>query len=813
MKNLVIVESPSKAKTIQKFLGEDFVVTSCMGHIRDLPSNDQAIDVANNFTPVYEVSDDKKKIVSELKKLADKSDMVWLASDEDREGEAIAWHLSEALHLPAEKTKRIVFHEITKAAILNAVHNPRQIDINLVDAQQARRVLDRLVGFGLSPVLWRKISRNLSAGRVQSVAVRLVVERERDIQNHQQSSQFKITAEFSVGDKTVTAELPHRYDTEPEAKAFLEQCIGAEFTVINLETKPSKKTSSAPFTTSTLQQEASRKLGFSLSRTMKIAQDLYEQGLITYMRTDSVNLSTLAIEAAEAEIKQQYGAKYSSPRNYTTKVASAQEAHEAIRPTEFSTKQAGESETHRRLYDLIWKRAIASQMSDALLEKTVATISISTTSETLVATGEVLLFDGFLTVYMESSDDEPDTEDSKMLPPLPIGMVLPVNSMLALEKFSRPPSRFTEASLVKKLEELGIGRPSTYAPTISTIQVRNYVVKEDRGGRQREVISLQLENRDITRSVSVETTGVERSKLFPTDIGSVVTDFLAEHFKDIMDYNFTATVEKQFDEIAEGKVQWTTMIGDFYHPFQKTVKLTADTAERQSGERLLGVDPKSGKNVYVRLARYGPIAQIGDADDEDKKQKGLMPTQSIETITIEEAMELFKFPRVLGDFEGKPLVVKVGRFGPYVEHDGTFASIPKDEDPFGVDTERAQFLVEDRRRVLLERTIKDFGGEPPVKILKGRWGPFISVGKQNVKIPKGTVVETLTLDQCLELAAQQAPPPKAKRGSKAAAKADTAGKPVKKAAKKTTKKTAKKATKKVAKKTVKNAVKKEEPSE
>lgn len=820
MKNLVIVESPSKAKTIQKFLGGEFIVTSCMGHIRDLPGNDKAIDVENDFTPVYEVSEDKKKLVNELKKLAKDADIVWLASDEDREGEAIAWHLYEALALTKDKTRRIAFHEITKTAILKAVQQPRDIDLNLVDAQQARRVLDRLVGYGLSPVLWRKVQKNLSAGRVQSVAVRLVVEREREIQEFSATSQFRIKALFDVDGRTLTAELPRRFDTEVEARAFLESCIGASFHIANLETKPGKKSPAAPFTTSTLQQEASRKLGYSLSRTMKLAQDLYEQGHISYMRTDSVNLSELAIEGAKAEVLSAYGAEYSNPKNYTTKVASAQEAHEAIRPTEFGTRGAGESDNHKKLYDLIWKRTVASQMADAKLERTTATIGVSTVPDSLVATGEVLIFDGFLKVYLESSDEEhhEDDDTSKMLPPLSINQPLPLQTMHANERFSRPPARYTEASLVRKLEELGIGRPSTYAPTISTIQARKYVVKEDRDGKQRELRLLRLEDLTIVRTIEVENTGAERSKLFPTDVGSVVTDFLKQHFEGIMDYGFTASVEKQFDEIALGQLKWTEMIRAFYVPFDAEVKKTTETAERQSGERKIGVDPKSGKNVYVRLARYGPIVQIGEADDEEKIQKGLAGTMSIATVTMDEVMELFKFPRNIGMFEDFKMDVKLGRFGPYIEHNKAFYSIPKDDDPYTIEAERGVEVILARRQNILDRTIKTFDEDPTVKIIKGRWGPFISVGKQNVRIPKGTDATTLTLEDCLQLAAQQAPvKPSRKKTAEdgtPVAKKTAAKKPAKKAAakkkpaaKKTTAKKAaakKTATKKAATKTAAN---------
>jgi len=802
MKNLVIVESPSKAKTIQKFLDDQFVVTSCMGHIRDLPGNDQAIDTKGNFEPVYEISEDKKKLVAELKKQAKSADIVWLASDEDREGEAIAWHLAEALDLPAEKIRRIVFHEITKKAILNAIDHPRQIDQHLVDAQQARRVLDRLVGYGLSPVLWRKVQKNLSAGRVQSVAVRLVVERERDIQNFTSTSQFKITATFDVNGKSLVAELPRRYDTEEEARDFLERCKGAAFAITALEVKPAKKSPSPPFTTSTLQQEASRKLGYSLARTMKLAQGLYEGGHITYMRTDSVNLSELAIDAARSEILTTYGEGYSNPRNYTTKVASAQEAHEAIRPTDLSKRSVPGGDPEKRLYDLIYKRSLASQMSDAKLERTIATISVSTLSDTLTATGEVLVFDGFLKVYLESTDEDQDEDNSKMLPPLSVGELLQLVQMQAQERYARPPSRYTEASLVKKLEELGIGRPSTYAPTISTIQARKYVIKEDRDGWTRPVRLYTLLNDQLSRAVETENTGAEKSKLFPTDIGMVVTDFLTKHFDSILDYNFTASVEKQFDEIAQGHVKWNDMIRDFYGPFEERLKLTSATAERQSGERELGVDPASGRRVSVRLGRFGPLVQIGDQDDEDKRQKGLPGTLSIATITLEQAMELFKFPRNIGEFEGSGMEVKVGRFGPYIEHAGAFYSIPKTDDIHTIETARGIELIGLKRQSIIDRTIKTFEEDPSVKVLKGRWGAFVVVGKQNVRIPKGTEPASLSLEDCLALASQQAPKVSAAAAKKAAAKKPAAKKATaKKAAKKPAAKKA--AAKKAAKKTTK----------
>ncbi|CAN5547635.1 type I DNA topoisomerase [soil metagenome] len=801
MKNLVIVESPSKAKTIQKFLDDQFVVTSCMGHIRDLPGNDQAIDTKGNFEPVYEISEDKKKLVADLKKQAKSADIVWLASDEDREGEAIAWHLAEALDLPAEKTRRIVFHEITKKAILNAIDHPRQIDQHLVDAQQARRVLDRLVGYGLSPVLWRKVQKNLSAGRVQSVAVRLVVERERDIQNFTSTSQFKITATFAVNGKSLVAELPRRFDTEEEARDFLERCKGAAFAITALEVKPAKKSPSPPFTTSTLQQEASRKLGYSLARTMKLAQDLYEGGHITYMRTDSVNLSELAIDAARTEVLTTYGEGYSNSRNYTTKVASAQEAHEAIRPTDFSKRSVPGGDPEKRLYDLIYKRSLASQMSDAKLERTIATISVSTLPDTLTATGEVLIFDGFLKVYLESTDEDQDEDNSKMLPPLSVGELLQLVQMQAQERYARPPSRYTEASLVKKLEELGIGRPSTYAPTISTIQARKYVIKEDRDGWTRQVRLYTLLNDQLSRTVETENTGAEKSKLFPTDIGMVVTDFLTKHFDSILDYNFTASVEKQFDEIAQGHVKWNDMIRDFYGPFEERLKLTSATAERQSGERELGVDPASGRRVSVRLGRFGPLVQIGDQDDEDKRQKGLPGTLSIATITLEQAMELFKFPRNIGEYEGSGMEVKVGRFGPYIEHAGAFYSIPKTDDIHTIEAARGVELIRLKRQSIIDRTIKTFEEDPSVKVLKGRWGAFVVVGKQNVRIPKGTEPASLTLEDCLALAAQQAPKVSAAAAKKAAAKKPAAKKATaKKAAKKSA---AKKPAKKAAKKTTK----------
>ncbi|MFN8367913.1 MAG: type I DNA topoisomerase [Candidatus Kapaibacterium sp.] len=790
IKNLVIVESPAKAKTIEKYLGGDFIVRSCQGHIRDLVKGDAAIDIKNGFTPLYEVSDEKKHLVSELKKLANQAETVWLASDEDREGEAISWHLFEALKLKKDSTRRIVFNEITKTAILKAIANPRGIDENLVNAQQARRILDRLVGFEVSPVLWRKIQRGLSAGRVQSVAVRLIVEREKEIRAFESSSTFRITAEFDAGNgKVLTAELPKKFETEQDARAFLERCINANFTIGNLETKPAKKSPSPPFTTSTLQQEASRKLGFSIAQTMLIAQKLYEGGLITYMRTDSVNLSEDALSAAKSAITNMYGGEYSNTRQYTTKSFNAQEAHEAIRPTDFTVQAVDGDYGAQRLYDLIWKRSVASQMADAQLEKTVATINISTTPENLVATGEVLKFDGFLKAYMESSDDETDSEDSKkMLPPLNVGQNLPLQQMNATEKFSRPSARYTEATLVKRLEELGIGRPSTYAPTISTIQKRGYVVKEDREGRVREYKLFTLVQNSISLEKKTENYGAEKSKLFPTDIGILVTDFLINHFTTILDYSFTANVEEKFDEIATGKIEWHSMLGEFYAPFHDTVVNTLGTAERATGERMIGVDPSTGKNMYARMGRYGAYVQIGENDDETKKYANIKGSLSIETITVDEALTLFRLPRIVGEYEDKELKVAVGRFGPYVQHGSLFASLTKEDDPYTIDQARAIELVEKKRQAEIERNIKLFPENPDVKILKGRWGPFLAIGKNNYKLPKGTDPKELSLEDCLQIAAQDK---QSQPLPTAAAKA-----PAKKAAAKKTlaKKAAKKAT-------------------
>ncbi len=786
-KNLVIVESPAKAKTIEGFLGADYTVKSSFGHIRDLAKNDKAIDISNNFLPHYEISEDKKSLVSELKKLSKSAEVIWLATDEDREGEAISWHLFEALELDEKKTKRIVFHEITKGAITKAIANPRTIDKHLVDAQQARRVLDRLVGFELSPILWKKIKPSLSAGRVQSVAVRLIVEREREIDQFKISFAYKVIANFEVGNNVIMkAELPQRFKTDTEASDFLTKCIGARFTIKDLETKPAKKSPAAPFTTSTLQQEASRKLGYSVAQTMVIAQHLYESGKITYMRTDSVNLSETAMTATREEITTQYGANYSEPRQYKTKSANAQEAHEAIRPTYMNIHTIDGDSSEKRLYDLIWKRTIASQMADAKLEKTVATIAISTTDERLVANGEVLKFDGFLKVYMESSDEENEEKQEGMLPPLTVNQQINLKEASAIQRFTHAAARYTEASLVKKLEELGIGRPSTYAPTISTVQKRGYVVKEDREGRERAYKVITLQNDKIKEETKTENTGAEKSKLFPSDIGIVVNDFLVENFKQILDYHFTAKVEKEFDEIADGQMKWNQMIKKFYEPFHKDVEITLETSERATGERTLGVDPVSGKPVTARIGRYGPVVQLGSSENEAKPQfASLKPSQRIENMTLEDALELFKLPRSIGEFESSEITVALGRFGPYVKHNNSFYSLKKEDDPLTISLDRGVEIILEKRKVESERLIKGFPENAEVQILNGRWGPYIAVGKKNVKIPKGKEPLTLTLEECLQLAAD-APESKSRFGRKKVAdkKEVAPAKTVKPAAKK-----------------------------
>lgn len=808
MKSLVIVESPAKANTINKILGKDFFVKASVGHIRDLVEGELGVDVNNNFQPKYEVPAEKKKVVAELKKIAKGADTVWLATDEDREGEAIAWHLSEALDLSENKTRRITYSEITKDAIQKAIENPRTIDKNLVDAQQARRVLDRLVGYEISPILWKKVKPALSAGRVQSVAVRLIVEREREIQNFKSVSSYKVSAVFlNEKNEMVKAELPKKFQTKEEAKSFLEKCKGAEFSIASIETKPAKKSPSAPFTTSTLQQEAGRTFGYSVAQTMRIAQGLYESGKITYMRTDSVNLSDTALGQAKNEIEKVYGKDFLNIRRYKTKSKGAQEAHEAIRPAYLSVYKIEGDAQDRRIYDLIWKRTIASQMSDALLEKTTAIIRVSTTEEKFIAQGEVLQFEGFLKVYLEGKDEEDEENAEGILPPLKIGEKLSNREITATERFTYHPPRYTEATLVRKLEELGIGRPSTYAPTIFTIQKRNYVVKEDRDGVKRNFSCLTLKNGNIIAEEKSENTGAEKSKLFPTDIGMVVNDFLMDNFKDIMDFNFTAKVEGEFDEIAGGKLVWTKMLAKFYKPFHKTVADTAETSARQSGERVLGKDPETGKQVIVRLGKFGPIVQIGHQDDEEKpRYASLRNGQRMDTITFEQAMELFNLPRSLGTHEGTEVIVNIGRFGPYIKYRDEYVSLPKNEDPhtislervkeilngprlpkvlgkfqdgdivaakgrFGpyvkyknifaslgkgedplcVTLERAIELVTAKEKKELEKIIKSWDEDARVRVVNGRFGPRIQSGKKFFRIPAGKKPQDITLDECLVL--------------------------------------------------------------
>ena len=754
-KNLVIVESPAKAKTIEKFLGKDFEVLSSYGHIRDLKKKDFSVDIEHNYKPIYEIPADKKKLVETLKQEADKADMVWLASDEDREGEAIAWHLFEVLKLKPEKTKRIVFHEITKDAILHAIENPRDIDLNRVDAQQARRVLDRIVGFELSPVLWKKVKPALSAGRVQSVAVRLIVEREREISAFKPEAAYRVIGGFLLpGGELLKAELSQRLKTEDEAKALLEACKTAQFSIGDVTVKPAKKSPAAPFTTSTLQQEAARKLGFSVAQTMMVAQRLYEAGHITYMRTDSVNLSSLAINTTKDEIVKTLGERYLHIRNYHTHTKGAQEAHEAIRPTYISHHEINASSQEKRLYELIWKRTIASQMSDAELEKTTATIAVSGRKEHFVAVGEVLKFDGFLKVYMESTDDESDAEgNDKMLPALAKGDVLTLSSVTATERFSQAPARYTEASLVRKLEELGIGRPSTYEPTISTIQQREYVEKGDRKGTERKYRMLTLHDGKIESGEKTELTGADKGKLLPTDIGVVVNDFLTEYFPDILNYNFTANVEQQFDDIAEGKTVWNDEIDHFYKLFHPVVESAlALRLEHKVGERVLGTDPKSGRPVSVKIGRFGPLVQIGTPEDTEKPLfASLLKGQSMSTITLEEALKLFDLPRTLGDFEGKTVVVGIGRFGPYIRHDGKYVSLPKEFTPQGVSLEDAIILIQQKREQESQRLIKKFDEDDELELLNGRFGPYIAYKKKNYKLPKGSEPASLTFADCMKI--------------------------------------------------------------
>lgn len=755
-KDLIIVESPAKAKTIQKFIGKDFTVVSSKGHVRDLPQKDLGIDIPKGFQPKYEILDDKKKLIQDIKKLANEADTVWLATDDDREGEAISWHLMEVADIAPAKTKRIVFHEITKPAIERALANPRQLDVDLVNAQQARRILDRLVGFELSPVLWRKVKPQLSAGRVQSVAVKLIVEREHEIKAFKTTSAYRITGDFfseKDSKNAFEAELDTRFVDKEKTLAFLEDCKSATYSISAVEKNPGKKVPAAPFTTSTLQQEASRKLGFSVSKTMVIAQQLYEQGYITYMRTDSVNLSDFAIQGAKEEIIKQYGEEYSHPRKYANKIKGAQEAHEAIRPTSMSNHTIPGDTFAKRLYELIWKRTIASQMSDAQMEKTVITIPISNRPEKFVVTGEVILFHGFLKVYIESKDEE-DEEVKGWLPTLSVGEKVNASEIVATQKFSQPPVRYTEASLVKKLEELGIGRPSTFAPTITTILKREYVVKETRPGAERDYLQLKLKNGSIHESVKKEKYGFEKDKIFPTDIGVVVNDYLQENFDEIMDYGFTANVEKEFDDIAEGKVKWQEMINHFYGDFHHSIEDAITYSTKASGERLLGADPKTNANVYAKLGKYGPMVQIGENyEDEKPRYARMKKTQSIESITLEEALDLFKLPKTLGEYEGDPLVIGIGRFGPYVKYHNNFVSIPKTEEPTDITYERAVELIELKKKGDQEhapRLLGEHDGKE-VFVAAGRYGPYLKYDGKNITLDKGIVVSEMTLEKAVEV--------------------------------------------------------------
>lgn len=755
-KNLIIVESPAKAKTIQKFIGKDYIVISSKGHVRDLPAKDLGIDVSKNFLPQYEVLTDKKKLITDIKKMVNEADVVWLATDDDREGEAISWHLMEAAGIPADKTKRIVFHEITKGAIDDALTNPRSLDVDLVNAQQARRILDRLVGFELSPVLWRKVKPQLSAGRVQSVAVKLIVERERKINQFKTTSSYRVVGEFlpeGNSKSSLDAELSTRFDSKEAAHQFLDDCVGKTFKVSAVEKNPGKKTPAPPFTTSTLQQEASRKLGFSVSKTMVIAQQLYEAGYITYMRTDSVNLSTVALESAKEEIVAMYGAEYSKMRKYQTKVLGAQEAHEAIRPTSMANHTIPGDTFAKRLYELIWKRTLASQMSDAKTEKTVINIPVPGRSEKFVATGEVILFQGFLKVYSESSDDEVE-EVKGWLPPVAVDDVLVNKQIRAMQRFAQPPARYTEASLVKKLEELGIGRPSTYAPTITTILKREYVVKENKPGTERNYCQLVLQDNVVTEELKTERIGVEKDKIFPTDIGIVVNEYLQENFDSIMDYSFTAKVEKEFDDIAEGKIEWQKMLQAFYNEFHESIEHAITYSTKASGERLLGQDPKTNENVYVKLGKYGPMAQIGENyEDQKPRYARLKPTQSIENITLEEALELFRLPRIVGQYEEKDIKVGIGRFGPYIQFDKKFISFPKTEEPTEISCERCIELIEQKRKMDEERAPRTLGELEGKEITAavGRFGPYLKYDEKNYTLEKGTMIVDMTLEQAIDI--------------------------------------------------------------
>ncbi|MBN2747132.1 MAG: type I DNA topoisomerase [Bacteroidales bacterium] len=755
-KNLVIVESPAKAKTIEKFLGKDFIVKSSFGHVRDLSKDKLGVDVKKDFAPKYVNDPEKKKVIAELKKLSDTSELVWLATDEDREGEAIAWHLKETLGLTDEKIKRIVFHEITKTAIINAVENPRNIDYDLVKAQQARRVLDRLVGFELSPLLWKKVKPSLSAGRVQSVAVRLIVDREEEIKNFKVESFYKVYGYFLTSkEEIIKAEAEGKFETKEEALMFLEQCKSAKYMVDNIEKKPTIKSPAPPFTTSTLQQEASRKLGFSVSKTMMTAQKLYESGQITYMRTDSVNLSGLAINTTKEEIIKLFGAEYSKPRQFSTKSKGAQEAHEAIRPTYINRENATGDQNQKKLYDLIWKRTVASQMAEAKLEKTIITINSNELSKAFIADGETLLFDGFLKLYSESSDSEESENKSNILPSVNKGENLQYKTIEASQRFTRQQPRYTEASLVRKMEELGIGRPSTYAPTITTIINRKYVVKENKDGQSRKANNIILSNGIIKENHNTENFGAEKNKLFPTDVGTLVNSFLVKYFPEIVDYQFTAQVEKEFDLISSGQSPWNQMIKGFYKEFSEKIIETTDNTEKFTGERLLGTDPKTGKNVYVKVGKYGPIVQIGETTDEEKpKFAGLNKNQKMEEITLAEALKLFDFPRAIGNYQDEELTVAVGRFGPYIKMGKAFFSIPKTDSPATIELKRAIEIIEEKKLADKNKTIQEFKEEPDLKVLNGRFGPYISFNKNNYKIPKTKDPKSLSLEECKEIIAK-----------------------------------------------------------
>ena len=766
---LVIVESPTKAKTIGQFLGSDFVVTSSEGHIRDLQKNNFGVDIENNFNPIYVIPDEKKAKVDELKKLAKKAKLVWLASDEDREGDAISWHLAEVLNLDQATTPRIVFHEITKGAILNAIKSPRHIDMNLVDAQQARRVLDRLVGFELSPVLWHKVMPKLSAGRVQSVAVRLLVDREREIIAFNAKSLFSTTATFNITAPTgkefsFKAELRPRFDNIDQVDDFMRKSATAQFSVTKVESKVARRHAAPPFTTSTLQQEAGRSLGFSVKQTMQAAQRLYEAGFITYMRTDSVNLSEMALDAAQEYITSQWGQKYHNRHQYTTKSKGAQEAHEAIRPTNFANLTAGQTPQEQKVYSLIWRRTVASQMSDAQIEQTSISIATPDPERDFAASAEVVVFDGFMKLYIEATDDDSETTKT-VLPSVKPQDPLALANLFSRERWTQRPPRYNEATLVSELEKRGIGRPSTYAPTISTIQDRGYVVKETREGQPRVYRTLNLENGLVQRGQATETAGTERNKLFPTDVAMVVTDFLLRQFNNVMDYDFTANVEKQFDEVAEGTLKWNKMIADFYQPFHQQVDLTMEKSQKNNGERQLGTDPKSGLPVSVRIGRFGPMAQIGEATDDGPKPRfaSLRKDQHIETITLDEALRLFDLPRNVGLFEDKDVIIGTGRFGPYIRHDGKFVSLKKDDDPYTITLELAIQRIEQKREDDKNKLIKEFPENPELKILNGRWGPYIAYGKANVKIPKGTDAATLSFDDCMKLCVEQDADPTKKK--------------------------------------------------